>query len=282
MSIKTKFVKKEESDTPKHFYHKAKKSMGQNFLKDKRVLADIRDASDVNVMDIVLEIGPGKGALTETLLFFAGKVIAIEKDRDLFEFLQEKFAKEISEKRLELLNQDVLEFDPNMLSFYKDLDYKIVANIPYNITGAIIEKFLTADYKPVSMTLLVQKEVAQRIVARNKKESILSLSVKLFGKPELIKKVKKESFSPAPKVDSAILHIELFEEKMNDDFILDFFKIVKSGFSHKRKKLSSNLISVLKKEQITKIFKDLEIKENERAEDLDIETWKKITNHLKI
>lgn len=282
MSIKTKFVKKEETDTQKHFYHKAKKSMGQNFLKDKRVLTDIRDASDINAMDIVLEIGPGKGALTQTLLSFAGKVIAIEKDRDLFEFLKEKFAKEISEKRLELLDKDVLEFDPNMLSFYKDLDYKIVSNIPYNITGAIIEKFLTAKYKPVSMTLLVQKEVAQRIVARNKKESILSLSVKLFGKPELIKKVKKESFSPAPKVDSAILHIELFEEKLKDEFILDFFKTVKNGFAHKRKKLSSNLISVFRKEQIEKIFEELNLNKNERAEDLNIETWKKIASYTKI
>ncbi len=249
-----------------------KKSLGQHFLTSQGALSTIIDASDVNADDIVLEIGPGKGILTKELLAFAGKVIAIEKDDSLLPLLKEKFAKEISKGKLDLIEKDILDFDPEVLQFYKH-SYKIIANIPYYITGEIIKKFLTAKYKPESMTLLVQKEVAERIVARDGKESILSLSVKFFGTPKYIQTVKRGSFNPPPKVDSAIIKIEIRDKRYEIRKEEDFFKLVKTGFKSKRKKLISNLSGLYEKEKLKKAFKKLSLDENVRAEDLRLEKW---------
>src|SRR5690606_28133956 len=160
-----------------------------HFLRSDRALKDIVDAGEIHADDIVLEIGPGEGALTERLILLAAKVIAVEKDDRLYEELKEKFYEEIRKDRLDLIHGDILDFNPENLAFYEDFSYKIVANIPYNITGAIIRKFLSADYQPELMVLLVQKEVAERI-ARSKKESILSVSVKAYGNPHYVGTVK--------------------------------------------------------------------------------------------
>jgi len=226
--------------------YKAKKSLGQNFLKSIPALNMMCEAGGVNSNDTILEIGPGKGALTTKLLEKAGKVIAIEKDNELFEFLKEKFADEIENKKLELINGDILNFD---ITTYHLLPatytYKIIANIPYNITGAILKNFLSSPEQPERMILLVQKEVAERIVARNNKESILSLSIKAYGIPKYIMKVSKRFFSPSPKVDSAIIAInnishKNFKTKQEEDI---FFELIKNGFAHKRKVLRKNLES---------------------------------------
>src|SRR6185312_3875994 len=140
--------------------------------------------------DVVLEIGPGRGVLTEKMLAQAKRVIAVEKDDELFVVLQEKFKKEIRNKELELVHADILDYLP-------EGNYKLIANIPYNITGAILEKFLSEEHQPSLAVLLVQKEVAQRIVARDDKESILSISVKVYGEPKYIDTVKAGSFNPA-------------------------------------------------------------------------------------
>ena len=176
----------------------AKKSLGQHFLKSERALSSIIESAKISPGETILEIGPGLGVLTEKLLDAGAKVIAVEKDDSLFVFLKEKFGEKIN-----LIHEDILDFDSNDLG-----KYKIVANIPYNITGAILEKFLSADNQPESMVLLVQKEVAERIVARNNKESILSISVKAYGDPKYIEKVLAGSFVPAPNVDSAIILIK--------------------------------------------------------------------------
>ncbi len=252
------------------YKHKAKKSLGQNFLKSGAILNKIIAGAELKENDIILEIGPGKGALTEKLLEKVGKVIAVEKDDALFAFLQEKFAENIKKGQLILLNKDILEFEIKSLSI---LNYKIVANIPYNITGAILKKFLTNECQPESMTLLVQKEVAQRIVANDKKESLLSISVKAYGEPKVLFKVQARFFSPAPKVDSAVIHIkdisrELFEK--NNIKEEDFWEVLRAGFAQKRKKLSNNLKKVVKKE-ILEEYKD------KRAEDLTVHDWINIT-----
>lgn len=262
--------------------HQAKKSMGQNFLKSKEALFKMCEASSLCNKDIVLEIGPGKGALTEKLLEKARQVIAVEKDRDLIEILNEKFEKEIKNKKLILLNEDILSFNPTTYNI-KPTTYKIIANIPYNITGLILRKFLSLDNKPTSMTLLVQKEVAERIVARDGKESILSLSVKVYGEPKYIMKVHKRFFSPAPKVDSAIIHIgnignKYFKDKNEEN---TFFALIKAGFAHKRKVLRKNLedfkfleVGLLEiKEKIDEVFQKLEINPKARAEDIKFEKW---------
>ena len=192
--------------------HKAKKSLGQNFLKSEPALQMMCDAGALTTTDTILEIGPGKGALTERLLTRAGKVIAVEKDRELIAILQEKFANDIENKKLLIIDGDILEFDPKHAGM-KEGEYKIIANIPYNITGSIIRKFLSETIQPNTMVLLVQKEVAQRIVARDTKESILSLSVKAYGTPKYMMKVGKRFFTPAPKVDSAIIAVTDISKK---------------------------------------------------------------------
>lgn len=255
---------------------RAKKSLGQNFLRSRSALNAIIDAGDIVADDIILEIGPGKGVLTEELLKFAGKVIAIEKDRDLIENLQLKFSKEIKENKLDLINADILDFNPEILSFY-DLDYKVIANIPYYITGAIIRKFLSTDKQPIRMVLMLQREVAKRIVARDKKESILSLSVKAYGMPKYIATVKKESFSPRPKVDSAILLIENISKNFFSGFSEEkFFSIIKSAFGRKRKTLK-NTLSVLFGDKTESTLQKVGIDPKSRAEDLGMEDWRSLS-----
>ncbi len=252
--------------------HKAKKSLGQNFLKSKPALAMMISAGAVVDTDTVVEIGPGKGALTEKLLENAGHVIAIEKDRDLVDFLKEKFNKEIEEGRFELVQGDCLEWCPGTL---KSKNYKLIANIPYNITGAILKKFLSEENQPERMVLLVQKEVAERIVARDGKESILSISVKAYGTPKYMMKVEKRFFSPAPKVDSAIIAITEISKKnfKIKDQEGKFFEILKTGFAHKRKVLKKNLEDALPKETIAELFKTYNINEKVRAEDIKLSNW---------
>ncbi len=245
--------------------HKAKKSLGQNFLKSALALKKITEAGEIKKGDLILEIGPGIGALTEILLGAGGKVLSVEKDRELIEILKEKFAEQINERTLLLVHENILDFE---MSNYSSKNYKVIANIPYNITGAILKKFLSAKNQPEKMVLMVQREVAKRIMGRDS-ESILSISVKAYGEPEMIMKVPARYFSPAPKVDSAVILIKnisrIFFEKNNlkED---KFFEILRAGFAHKRKKLGNNLKSYLG--LINK--GDLG---NTRAEELDLKDW---------
>ncbi len=281
----------------------AKKSLGQNFLKSGSALRAIIVAGEIKPKDIILEIGPGKGALTKKLLETGAKVIAIEKDRELIPFLEEKFAIEIKSKQLVLIEGDILELDmkqifekagklvrllggkkntkkiPNKLTTSPahnlSLSYKLIANIPYYITGEVIRKFFEEKNQPEKMVLLVQKEVAHRIVARDLKESILSIACKAYSIPKYIQTVKRDAFNPAPNVDSAIIAFQ----HINKDIFSDvrrpiisekkFFEIVKLGFAHKRKKLSGNLKNVkvtLNQEKFDQI-------KDKRAENLMLKDW---------
>jgi len=253
----------------------AKKSLGQNFLKSKEALRDIITAGNVTADDTILEIGPGKGTLTEILLEHAGTVIALEKDAELIPLLQEKFASHVASEKLILKKQDVLEYEPTLEK------YKLIANIPYYITGLIIQKFLTASHQPEKMVLLVQKEVAERIVARDGKESILSISVKAFGTPKYISTVKAKYFSPQPKVDSAIIAINNISKNFFADISEEkFFEIVKAGFAHKRKVLIGNLKEKAGGKDLKAIFSNIGIPEKARAEDIKLEDWKKLVQEL--
>jgi 16S rRNA (adenine1518-N6/adenine1519-N6)-dimethyltransferase len=258
------------------FTHRAKKSLGQNFLKSELALKKIVEAGEIKKGDIILEIGPGRGALTEKLLEKSRTVVAVEKDRELFQFLKIKFEKEITEKKLILINYDILNFNVDLRN------YKIIANIPYNITGAILKKFLSAENQPERMILMVQHEVAKRIVASDprhrgagNKESILSISVKAYGEPKIIMKVSKRYFSPAPKVDSAIIAIKnISRQTFNKNSVNEekFWEIVKTGFAHKRKKLSSNLKN-LSQNGVCGNLTSKENLKNKRAEDLSLTDW---------
>lgn len=253
--------------------HRPKKSLGQNFLKSRVVVARILSAADVSENDTVLEIGPGKGVLTEALLSAGARVVAVEKDRELLPLLQEKFKKEIASQQLVLIEDNVLQFNPEEHDMLRD-GYKLVANIPYYITGEILEKFLSHTHPPSCAVLLVQKEVAQRIIARDGKESILSISVKAYGTPRLVMNVSKKYFSPAPKVDSAVLCIDNISKNNFADVSEEhFFEIVKVGFAHKRKVLISNLSSHFKRETLEMFLKERGRSLRARAEELSLADW---------
>ena len=285
--------------TPFTHYFMAK--LGQHFLKSRKIAMDIVNAGDVVAGDVVLEIGPGKGILTKALLHKAKKVIAVEKSKELVDYLKNKFVKEIHEEKLIIINEDILDFNPKNYGL-KTIDYKIIANIPYYITGEILRKFLSAEHQPKHMVLLVQKEVAQRIVGKGRrtdakqdvkqtqKNSVLSISVKAYGTPRYVESVPARFFSPPPKVDSAILAIKdiskNFFEEVSEEV---FFNIVKTGFAHKRKLLASNLAQVLintdKKHRSTlikNIFKECDIPEKSRAEDLRINDWKCLVKEVTV
>jgi len=251
---------------------KAKKSLGQHFLTSEAAVHHMVTASGAKKGDVVLEIGPGKGVLTKALLATGALVTVVEKDDRMIPVLSETFAKEIEDGQLAVIHGDILETNISLIT--KDKPYKVVANIPYYITGEIMRLFLEHSHQPHSMTLLVQKEVAQRIVAKDKKESILSLSVKAFGTPSLVSIVKRGSFFPIPNVDSAIIHIaDISKEKLGTTTPEHFFSIVKTGLAHKRKILISNLGTLYNKDTLSRAFAKISIPENVRGEDLDFTEW---------
>jgi len=256
----------------------AKKSLGQNFLMHAQTADRIVGAARLPEHATVLEIGPGTGMLTQALLPYAAKVIAIEADDALAPALEETFSSEIQEGKLEVHHADVRAFD---LSAVPD-PYQVVANIPYYITGELIRMFLTAAHKPESMTVLVQKEVAERIARNHGKESLLSLSVQAFGKPEFCFTVPRGAFRPAPSVDSAVLSIrhispDAFPSKAAGD---RFFVILRAGFAHKRKRLAKNLEEIAPSAAIQAAFDAANLDQNTRSEDVPLETWKKLAAAL--
>lgn len=247
-----------------------KKSLGQNFLTSPGAVFEIVRSAEIQADDTILEIGPGKGVLTKELLGWAKKVIVVEKDDELAPLLEQEFGQKPNFK---LIHGDILEFYPSDYGL-EDGKFKVIANIPYYITGEILQKFLETPVQPSRMVLMVQKEVAERIVARNMAESILSMSVKAYGTPKIIATVKAGSFYPKPKVDSAILLIENisrdFFEKEHPFGQADekkFFETVKKGFAHKRKFVKSNL------ETTEETLEECGIPPKARPEDLSKENW---------
>lgn len=233
--------------------------------------------------DTVLEVGPGKGVLTKALLERAGKVIAVEKDKELKLFLEKTFQEEIKKGTLILVSGDILDVKKMMpeQKFSLQEKYKVVANIPYYITGEFLRAFLSGDFQPESMTVLLQKEVAERIVARDGKESILSISVKAYGVPVYVQTVLAREFSPPPKVDSAILHIagisKAFFKEVDEKI---FFSLVKTGFAHKRKMLIGNLKQATSPEKLKKAFETCGISQTARAETLSLGEWKCLAGEI--
>ncbi len=259
---------------------RAKKSLGQNFLHSKSALAAIARAGSLSEKDIVLEIGPGEGALTRLLLDTGAKVVAVEKDDRLIPILHETFAVEVKQKKFVLVHGDIMDFDCKKNTL-KAFEYKLIANIPYYLTGLIFRNFVSGECPPKSAVFLVQHEVAKRVVARDGKESLLSLSIKAFGTPKLVLKVPRKAFRPAPNVDSAILSIEgIHDGGFKKGERERFFEVLHAGFAHKRKKLSGNLSEVFAKESVARAFASLSLDENARAEDLPLEVWKKLTTLL--
>jgi len=266
----------------------AKKKFGQNFLKSEKALDVITNASSISDESFVLEIGPGRGALTKKLLETGAKVRAIEIDPEMIAVLQEDFANEIETKQLELIEGDIQKISPRGLM--GDIKkYSLVANIPYYITGLIIRTFLESDHTPTAMTLLVQKEVAIRIVdghadGKRGKENILSLSVKAFGDVRYVATVPSTAFVPAPKIDSAVINVSHISHEsfiQNDITPKQFFHVVKSGFAQKRKTLRNNLSQKgFERDEIEAVLMEMDIDPRVRAEDLTLEQWITLTKKL--
>jgi 16S rRNA (adenine1518-N6/adenine1519-N6)-dimethyltransferase len=259
----------------------AKKSLGQNFLMHARTAERIADAAGITPDDTVLEIGPGTGKLTRALLARAAHVIAVEADAVLVRELKETFARETAEGKLEIIESDIRTFNEELIPG----GYKLVANIPYYITGEIIRTFLESAHKPRSMTLLVQKEVAERVArqdAKKPKESILSIAVKAYGTPKYKFTVPRGAFMPAPNVDSAVLSVEGIRQDAfgSPDEERRFFDVLHAGFAHKRKLLVRNLEDVAAPERIRDAFSAVGIGEKARAEDVGVESWRALARAL--
>jgi 16S rRNA (adenine1518-N6/adenine1519-N6)-dimethyltransferase len=292
----TKFTKTMDAENLKKFLKnhglKPNFTYGQNFLIDDIVLQDIVDAAGVTSDDMILEIGPGVGNLTRLLCERAGFVLSIEKD-PIFSPILKSVKKDYPDNfRFEIA--DALEYD--FQNFFikitdagqglkiKDKGYKVVANIPYYITGKILQMLMTAKFKPASITMLTQKEVAQNISAKAGDLGIMAISVQLFGQPKIVQLVQAKSFYPAPKVDSAVIKIDLFK---NPKYVLPdgkrFFKIVKACFAGKRKQIHNTLVNNLHldKNRVSKILSAIKINPAARPQELTIEQWIKLSERIK-
>jgi|SRR3989344_716771 len=254
------------------------KTMGQNFLINEPILKKIIESANLNDNDVVLEVGPGLGVLTKELAFRVKKVVAVEKDRVMVEILKETLS---NYKNIEIIQDDILKFDFTKYGL-KNKEYKVVANIPYYLTSPLIRKLLENENAPSDITLLVQKEVAQRICSDPPDMSLLSVSVQIYARPQIVSYVSKEYFVPKPKVDSAILKItpENYIKKYGQIDMNLFFKIVKAGFSQKRKQIRNNLSSLINdKNQLDMWLSKNKINPKQRAETLSINDWVNLTKN---
>jgi 16S rRNA (adenine1518-N6/adenine1519-N6)-dimethyltransferase len=255
----------------RQFDLRARKGLGQHFLIDGEVLKNIIAAAELTSSDTIIEVGPGLGVLTRELAQRARRVIAVELDNKLAAALKQTLA---SLNNVTIINDDVLKLEPASLA----ADYKVVANLPYYITSPVLRHFLEASIKPKVMILMVQKEVAEAIAARPGEMSILSVSVQLYGEPKLISYVPADCFYPPPKVDSAIVRIDLYPQPKVAVDEKNFFDLVRAGFSAPRKQLANSLAQGLgiAKADALSLLKAAGIAPQRRAETLSLEEWARL------
>ncbi len=251
------------------------KSLGQNFLVDEEALLKVLQAAGITRQDTVLEIGPGLGSITRHLAALSRRVVAVELDANLFPALRQvlkPFA------NAELVQGDILVLDPSKL--VTEAGYLVVANIPYYITSALIRHLLEARYKPARLILTVQEEVARRICASAGDMSLLSLSVQVYGHPEIVAQIPAGAFYPPPSVNSAVLRVELYPSPLIPPASLQvFFQLCKAGFSQKRKTLRNSLSAglALTPSSMEKLLTASGIDPMRRAETLSIPEWQLLT-----
>ncbi len=261
-----------------------KKSLGQHFLNSPAVPKWMCDAAEITVGDLVLEIGPGTGVLTKELLIRGAKVLALEADTRAIEVLKELFTKEIRDGHLTICHTDVRELELSTITGITDHSFKVVANIPYYLSGLLFRMMLESDIQPSKLVYLVQKEVAKRITAdlkRDEKESILSLSIKVYGVPTYVKTVTKGHFNPPPKIDSAIIAIEnITRDNFTHTDEHFFFEMLHIGFGQKRKQLLGNLAQKYDRTALINIFSTLSLDATIRAEDVSLPMWLALVTEL--
>jgi len=250
-------------------------SLGQNFLINETIAEKITKSANLSSRDNVFEIGPGKGILTQYLAQKAGKVLAIEIDKEVCKICDSIIYKLGLAGKVKIVAGDILKINlPKLIKENNFRDYKVVANLPYYITSKITRLLLETKYSPSEMILMVQKEVGERITALDKKESLLSISVKFYADPEILFYVSRENFDPAPEVDSAVIRIKRKKETPDVD-VKKFFSLVRAGFSAKRKMLVNNLSNGLhiSKEQAIEIIQKAGLEPTQRAQELKLEDW---------
>jgi 16S rRNA (adenine1518-N6/adenine1519-N6)-dimethyltransferase len=249
---------------------KPNKGLGQHFLVDKPSLEAIMDAAAVTRADTVLEIGPGLGVMTRPLTAQAGTVIAVETDHVLADLLRRN-----APDNLEVVEQDVLTFDFSRLP----AGYKAIANIPYYLTSKIFRLLIESPNPPSVMSLLIQKEVAERIVAKPGQLSILALSVQYYGHPEIVRVVERHKFWPAPAVDSAVIRVTLTGPVFPAD-PAKLFRLIKAGFGEKRKQLKNSLAGALNlsTELTIELIAESGLSATARAQELDLKAWQRLYN----
>jgi 16S rRNA (adenine1518-N6/adenine1519-N6)-dimethyltransferase len=261
-----------------------RKSLGQHFLKGRSVPPRIAVAAAIEPDDCVVEVGPGLGVLTEELARRLdperGKLVAVELDDNLLPVLRERFA---SMPHVSFVHADVLEVPPQELS--EGRPYKLVANLPYYITSAILRHFLETEHKPRSLTVMVQKEVADRMVARPPDMSLLAVSVQFYGRPKIMFRVPPGAFHPPPKVDSAVVRIDVYREGESPIEVSSeaaFFRVAQAGFGQRRKQLANTLSSGLgmPKSEVIAALQSAGIEPSRRAETLTMEEWARLERTL--
>lgn len=267
----------------RQFDLRARKGLGQHFLIDREVLELITSAAELTPADVIVEVGPGLGVLTRELARQAGWVIAIELDNKLAALLKQTLA---SFDNVTIINEDVLKIEPGALlnqqkaRFRQAINsYKVVANLPYYITSPVLRHFLEASAKPQIMIVMVQKEVAEAIVAKPGEMSLLSVSIQFYGEPRIISYVPAQCFYPAPEVDSAILRIDLYPQPavaVTD--VGSFFDVVRAGFTAPRKQIANSLAQGLGllKGEVLSLLEKADIVSQRRAETLTLGEWERL------
>lgn len=257
---------------------KPKKSLGQNFLVNKKIYQFIAEEIAPQKGEVILEVGPGEGILTSYLAESGAEVIAVEKDRRLIPILKEKFK---SQKNVIIIEGDILKFDPLNYNL-KAATCKLVGNIPYYLTSYLLRIVLEEWPKPKLILFMVQKEVAKRIVAKPSEMSLLALAVQFFATAKIIRNVSKNNFRPAPKVDSALIKIIPKTVSYSKEFQKKFFELAHAAFENKRKQILNSLVKNLKLEKdfITQKLAEVKIEPNRRPETLSLEEWEKLTKLL--
>jgi 16S rRNA (adenine1518-N6/adenine1519-N6)-dimethyltransferase len=260
------------------------KGLGQNFLVDRTALNRIVAAAELTPEDIVLEIGAGLGTLTERLAREAGHVVAVELDQRLMPVLQSVLA---DLHNVTLIQGDILALDPAALIGEADIQrptssirYRVVANLPYYITSAVLRHLLEASLKPQRLVLTVQREVAERIVAKPGHMSLLAVSVQFYGQPRLLFRIKPGSFYPAPGVESAVVRVDLHAKPpVPIEDAAAFFRTVRAGFAQRRKQLRNALAAGLRRSpgEVAVKLQEAGVDPRRRAQTLSLEEWARVT-----
>ncbi len=259
-----------------------KKSLGQSFLTQRGVIQRVVAAADISPDEVVIEVGPGLGILTEALASTGAKVVAVELDSRLIPYLRSKFA---SSARVEIVHGDILQIPPMalLLKVGESEDYKVVANIPYYITSAVLRHFLENLPRPKLMVLMVQKEVALRIVAQPPHMNLLALSVQLYAKPEILEEVSPSAFYPTPKVASAVVRVTTFAQSpygvTNYAFL---FRLARTCFQQARKQVAGTLARKLgiDRSKVESIMLSLGLAPNSRPQELSVDQWVRLTEAM--